>query len=99
MNYSFAYIMTWKYYQKNPRGRLPNEDFLMNVLATIGQLCSVRALETNFKNVIRLILTLTGMLRNSEQRPTQMVVVFYHLTLKNHICLPGLVMIDIVDSL
>ena len=42
---------------------------------------------------------LTGMLSNSKQRATQMVVVFYHLTLKNHIYLPGLVMIDIVDSL
>ena len=39
------------------------------------------------------------MLRNSKQRAAQMVVVFYHLTLKNHIYLPGLVMIDIVDSL
>ena len=43
---------------------------------------------------------LTGMLRNSKQQATQMVVVFYHLTLKNHICLPELFMIDIhvVDS-
>jgi hypothetical protein len=38
------------------------------------------------------------MLRNSEQRPTQMVVIYYQLTLKNHNFLPGQVMIDILDS-
>ena len=48
---------------------------------------------------IEIPTALTGMLSNSKQRATQMVVVFYHLTLKNHIYLPGLVMIDIVDSL
>jgi hypothetical protein len=40
---------------------------------------------------------LTGVLRNSEQRRTQTVVTYYHPTLKNHIFVPGLVMVDKLD--
>ena len=46
---------------------------------------------------LKWLYNLTGMRRNSEQRPTQMVVVFYQLTLKNHVFLPVLVMVDKMD--